>query len=149
VIARASEGRPGWAILAAQRPELLDERRRQAVDLLTLLGGSRLERLQAADTLAGRWSGHADEVREALEVWTDVWRDVLLLHEGLGEHLRAPDLRAQLDAVARQIDPVAVRTALEATLRTADALERNANPRLALETYTLLLPRITAGRRPP
>jgi DNA polymerase-3 subunit delta' len=143
-IARASGGRPGWAILAAEHPELMEGRRQRATELLTLLGASRLDRLQAADALAGRWSGHADEVREVLEVWTDVWRDVLVAQEGLADRLHAPDLHDEIARVARDLPPDAVRSALEATIHTADALERNANPRLALEGYTLLLPRASA-----
>jgi DNA polymerase-3 subunit delta' len=144
-IARASEGRPGWAILAAQHPEILETRERRAGDLLDLLGATRLERLQAADALAARWSGHAGEVRDALAVWADVWRDALLHGEGLEAYARLPDVVNRVVAVARALTPADVNEALAATLQVADALERNANPRLALERYALHLPRARNG----
>ncbi|MEA2642550.1 MAG: polymerase subunit delta [Chloroflexota bacterium] len=141
VIARASEGRPGWAILAAQDPELIDERQRRATDLLDLLGASRLERMQYVDRLAERWSGHADEVRGVLEVWMDVWRDTLLVGEGLADRVHNLYVAPRLERAAAAIDAEAVRSALDATFAIGDALNRNANPRLALEAYALCLPR--------
>ena len=150
IIARASEGRPGWAIFATQHPDTLEARQRRAADLLDLLGGTRLERLQAADALAARWSGHAGEVRDALAVWTEVWRDALLHGEGLADYARLPGVADRVAGVARALPATNVNGALAATLQVADALERNANPRLALERYALYLPRIPSGapRRP-
>lgn len=144
-VARASAGRPGWAIMAAEQPELVDGRRQRALDLLALLDGTRLERLQAADTLAARWTGHVEEVQDVLEVWAEVWRDLLLVQEGLGDRVRAPDLAEQLGRAAALLAPEAVRDALQKTLEVAAALKGNANPRLALEGYTLLLPRLRAA----
>ena len=140
VLARASQGRPGWAILAAEDEDLLKERQQRALDLLELLGASRLDRFHAADRLAERWSGHAEEVRAVLEVWVDVWRDALLLQVGLPKSVRQLDLADQIGAAVRQLGGPAIQAALDATLQTMGALERNANPRLALETYVLLLP---------
>jgi DNA polymerase-3 subunit delta' len=140
VIARASQGRPGWAILAAEDEELLQEWRQRALDLLELLGASRLDRLHAADRLAERWSGHSEDVREVLEVWVDVWRDAMLLDVGLAGSVRQLDLADRIGAETQRMGGFAIQAALDATLQTADALEHNANPRLALETYVLLLP---------
>lgn len=145
-IARASKGRPGWAILAAQDADLLEDRRRRSWDLLRLLRSSRLDRMHSADALADRWAGHPEDVRETLEAWMDLWREALLYKEGAVGAMYEPDMSAQIAAAADSLDLDAVRHALEATLDTAEALERNANPRLALETYALLLPRLPAVR---
>jgi len=140
-IARLSEGRPGWAILAAEDPDLITERERHAADLLDLLTASRLERLRYVDRLAERWSGHADEVRDVLEIWVEVWRDALLVGEGVAERVRHIALMERLERAVAVLGAEAIATALEGTLAVGDALERNANPRLALETYALRLPR--------
>jgi DNA polymerase-3 subunit delta' len=140
-IARASRGRPGWAIRAAQDPELIDDRVSRARDLLAMLGAGRLERIARADALAERWSGHADEVRDALDAWMDLWRDVLLIQHGTDDRIANVGLAAEVHDLARALAPERVRQALAATFATAHALERNAHVRLALETYALRLPR--------
>lgn len=145
-IARASKGSPGWAILAAENPSLVEDRHQRATDLLHLLEAGRLERIRYADGLAERWSAHGDDVREGLETWTDVWRGVLLVQENLEDRVGNVDLSEQIQRAASRLERGAVRAALATTVATAGALERNANPRLALESYTLLLPRLEKAR---
>lgn len=140
-IAAASNGRPGWAVLAAQDATLAEGRDERAGELLELLSASRLERISAADALAERWSGYADEVREALETWSEVWHDVLMAQAGLGERIRNVPRAGEIRSAADRFSGADVQRALAATLEVADALERNAHPRLALEAYTLFLPR--------
>jgi hypothetical protein len=145
-IARASGGSPGWAILAAEQPELLERRQTRARELLHLLDADRLDRLRAADALAERWTAHQDDVRDVLETWADVWRDALFVQEGLSDYVKFPNLWVDIEKVAPRLAPAIVRGALEFTLDVADSLARNAHPRLALETYTLLLPRLASVR---
>ncbi|MBM2809276.1 MAG: polymerase delta prime subunit [Chloroflexi bacterium] len=140
-IARASEGRPGWAITAAEHPDVMDERHRRARDLLDLLNQGRLERIRYADGLAEAWGKHTDDVRDTLKAWTEAWRDVLLTQRGLADRVRLIDIWDAVQETALQLSREAVVDALAATLRTADSLDRNANPRLALESYALFLPR--------
>jgi DNA polymerase-3 subunit delta' len=141
-IARASKGRPGWAILAAKNADLYQERGRHGSDLLGLLKAHRLDRIRYADALADRWAGHPEDVREVLEAWMDLWRESLLHLEGVSGSSFDPDLAAKITAAADSLAGEAVRRALQATLDTAEGLERNANARLALEAYALLLPRL-------
>src|SRR5204863_6654362 len=94
--------------------------------------------------LAERWSGHADEVADALEAWMELWRDVLLSQHGAADRIVYVGLRDAVRDLATTLRPEAVRQALAATIATADALQRNAHPRLALETYALRLPRHAA-----
>jgi DNA polymerase III subunit delta' len=141
-IARASKGRPGWAIRAAQDPELVGLRERRATQLIELLRSGRLDRLAAADALAERWSGHADEVREALDAWMELWRDVLLSQHGAADRIAHVGLGVEIAELARSMRPERVAQALNSTLKIADAMEHNAHPRLALEVYTLRLPHV-------
>lgn len=143
-IARSSGGRPGWAILAAQDPTVMAESQRAAGELLDLVSASRLDRIRVADALAELWGAHGDQVRETLEVWRGVWRDLLLVQEGLETRIRHVDLAADVSAAAQSLTPEQVRFGLASTLRIGQDLERNASPRLALEAYALLLPRINS-----
>ncbi|MPZ15860.1 MAG: hypothetical protein GEU73_15800, partial [Chloroflexi bacterium] len=144
--ARASRGRPGWAIQAAQDPQILQEHLQRRSDLLGLLWADRLARIRHANGLADRWSRHAHDVRDVLDVWTDVWRDALLAQQGLEDRVQhgevADDLLRVVKVLPEKHGPDVFRRMLSSTLETRDALDRNANPRLALETHILTLPRL-------
>lgn len=141
-IARASRGRPGWAILAAGDPMILDAEQQHAADLFRLLGSSRLDRIKYADQLADLWSKQPGDVRVTLETWADLWHRVMLQQAHAGPRTEGFALGDEVDRAARGLSPASVREALASTLDAADALARNANPRLWLETYMLLLPRL-------
>ncbi len=147
VLAAASQGLPGWAIIATDKQELLEERHDRARDLLRLLSADRLERIRYADDLGDEWSNHADDVRDVLETWTDVWRAALLAQGGLGSRAVAVTGREDLGAAASILEPEAVQSALASTLELSESLDRNAHPRLALEAYVLHLPRLPAAQR--
>jgi hypothetical protein len=139
-VAQASQGRPGWAMLASEKATLVEERRERANDLLQVVRGDRLIRFRYADDLAEEWSGHADEVHDVLETWAEVWRDVLLWQEGLTERVSIVAGEQDTAELASALSSAHVRAALAQTMDVVDSLDRNAHPRLALEAYMLLLP---------
>lgn len=141
-IARASRGRPGWAILAAGDPAIAAAQQQDAADLIRLLGSSRLDRIRYADQLADLWSKQPGDVRATLETWADVWHRVMLRQAHAGSPTEESSVADEVGRAARGLSPASVRGALAATLDVADALTRNANPRLWLETHMLLLPRL-------
>ncbi len=141
-IARASRGRPGWAVRAVEDPELIEGREARARELIELLALGRLGRIEHADALAERWGKDADWVRETLDAWMELWRDLLLSQNGAAERIAFGGLAAQIRDLAATLPPPAVHRALTSTMAIADALEHNAHARLALETYALRLPRL-------
>ncbi len=145
-IARAAGGCPGWAIQAGQEPEQLERRRRWAAELLHLLSVGTLDRIRYADNLADRWSRDSAAVQAPLEEWLRAWQDLAYAQ------LEVPRSRSLLPpseaaGVAQALDTRAVEEMLRAAVDTLDALEANANPRLALETLLLKLPLLRADAR--
>ena len=71
------------------------------------------------------------------------WRDVMVTKEGAPELAanvsRSEQLRAASDALSRE----QVLAALESIRQASQDLERNVNPRLALEGMMLSLPRVS------
>jgi len=145
-LARLSGGRIGWAVQAAQDPEMLaayEERLRQ---IRELMGQGRVGRFAFAEALAGE----AEEVRSAfLETAMAWWRDVLILASGAELPLTHEEERPALQAVAERFGLNGARAALEATRRAWLALQRNANARLALEAMLLDWPYGGEVRVPP
>lgn len=133
-LARLSGGRMGWAVQAAQDPDVLAEytdRLRQIHELLTQ---GRAGRFAFAEALSGEEEGVRSAFLETAMAW---WRDVLILASGADLPLTHEEDRSTLQKVARRIGVEGARAALEATRRAWLALRRNANVRLALEAMFL------------
>lgn len=147
LLAALSGGRPGLALRLASDQEALDLRSKQLDDLRRLLGASRAAQFAFAEALAGRrrdleLEAKRREALSVLETWLSLWRDALLVASGAEVTLANPDRAAEAERLAESVGLEGARQALAAVDRTLDAVRRNANLQLALETLFLDLPRI-------
>jgi DNA polymerase-3 subunit delta' len=138
-LARLSAGRVGWAIHAAQHPQVLAERQRQLEELAALLTVGRAQRLRAAERYA-----RDERLPELIQLWQTWWRDVVLLCAGCQELIANVDHRAALQRTAEGRPLAEVHGALRATDTALGQLEQNVNSRLALEVMFLRWPRLSA-----
>ena len=139
-VARLSGGKIGWAIQAAQEPALL-ERLAERLDVIerTVLSG--LEpRFEYAAQLAGRFARSRADVLDELGLWLGWWRDVMVVCEGKPELVWHTSRRPSLEAVASGLDATQSVVAVKAVERAVLRLERNVNPRLAVEELMLSVP---------
>jgi DNA polymerase-3 subunit delta' len=134
LVARAG-GCPGRALGLRDDPHA--EQRTLVLERL-----ARLPELTAADLSALAQTVARGEVDPALDVIASWYRDLLGLVAGGGAALRNPDAAATLEATARRTTVPAVLHQLRAVCDTIDALHRNANRALAIETLLLALRRI-------
>ena len=134
LVARAA-GRPGRALALRNDPHA-----QQRDALLDRLG--RLPELAAVDLSALAQATARGAVEPALETVASWYRDLLGLVTGGGAPLRNPDAGPALRAAALRTSVPAVLQQLRAVCDTIDAIERNANRALALETLLLALRRI-------
>lgn len=140
MLARLSAGRVGWAIQAAQHPEMLAERQAQMDELEALLVAGRAHRLQAAE----RYARDA-RLPERLRLWQGWWRDVALWCAGCRDLTANLDRQAALARAAQGRSLNEVHEALRATETALRQLEQNVNSRLALEVLFLHWPRLAAA----
>lgn len=140
-LADQSAGRPGWAIAAARQPELLARSDTALERLTATLDSGALGRLAVARELAETWSSAPERVREELRAWAFWWRDALLLKLGLSEHLRYPQRRDELEALAQRYQLAELETAVTVLNHALGDLDQNVNARLALDVALLKLPR--------
>lgn len=146
LIAGLSDGRPGWALQMAEDPSVLTKRTSLADDLLTLLESDRGERFKYCERFDPRQAKKAlKQVRqnalETLEVWSSLWRDVMMSAFEVSVSPCNPHRFQDIKNLAAGMRHERVIEMLEATLHTREALERNVNVQLAMETLMLDMPR--------
>lgn len=132
LLARLAGGRVGWAIRAAQEPNVLEERNKRLAELVALLDQGRAARIRAAEALANDAA-----LPDVLRSWQGWWRDVLLVASGCEELVTNVDALEALSAQAQRRQVAEAEQALRETLATLQRLEQNVNPRLALEVLLL------------
>lgn len=139
-LARLSRGCMGWAINALS-DSLVLEKRKDELERIQEICESGLEtRFSYAADLATRFSRDREPVREILFLWLRWWRDLLLIKEDTEEYVQNADLLPRLRLQATQLSTLQVAVFVRDLLQTIEALDRNANPRLALEVLMLNLP---------
>ncbi|MGD1992646.1 MAG: DNA polymerase III subunit delta' [Anaerolineae bacterium] len=139
LLAHVSGGRLGWAVTAATDPDALAARARRLEELDHLIHASLVERFRYAENLA-----HDPEaIQRTLDVWTGLWRDVMVVAAGAEGPLTNLDLTARIRRLARALGMGQAAALVRATRRAADLIRRNANPRLTLEVLIAFdLPRL-------
>ncbi len=140
-IARVSGGRLGWAVQAAHEPGLLDRRAKRLDALEQSLQGGLEQRFAHSAGLASAFSDDRDSVRQELALWLEWWRDVMVIKEGAPELVTNLSRVDVLRAAAGQLSSTQITAAIVDVRETWDYLDRNINPRLALENLMLRLPR--------
>jgi DNA polymerase-3 subunit delta' len=135
-LAGLANGRLGWAVRAAEKPELREQRIHELEELAGLATASRDERLRRAGALGT----DVESARRVLELWTLWWRDVVLAAGGAGHLVTSGALRTQAERLGRALGVERAQAFLRALLDAQLALEANANPRLTMEVLALDLP---------
>lgn len=139
-IAKLSSGRIGWAIQAAQDPELL-ERLSERLDVIDHIIESGLEqRFEYAAQLSVRFVQGRDDVFDELGIWLGWWRDIMVICQCKPEMIRHTSRKDFLETVANRLDFSQCAMAVKVVERAMDLLERNVNPRLAFEEMMLSMP---------
>jgi DNA polymerase-3 subunit delta' len=137
-LARLAQGCVGWAIRALEDPAVLETRARRLERLAALASASLEDRFSYAADLAALVPQQRTALRETLDLWASWWRDALVREAG------TPELALDRDAPESEASGRMSRGELVATIRaihrTAELLDMNVNPRLALEGLMLVLP---------
>ena len=145
-LARLSRGCLGWALSALSDPEMMEVRRQRLEHISSVADASLEDRFGYASELASQYFRERDEVRETLYLWLGWWRDILLLGQGASEYIQNIEWLEPLRQQAEKLTLLQQIQIIQSISRTLDALEQNANPRLALEVMMLALP---SGQRSP
>lgn len=142
LLAGISGGRPGRALSLAATPDALERRKQQLHDLWELLGETRSGRFdyvrRALD--APELESRRQQAAELLEAWLGVWRDAVLVSHQAQVPPGNPDQARAVRQLAAWVGSEELRLGLQRLDATLEAVEANANLRLALEAFMLDLP---------
>jgi DNA polymerase-3 subunit delta' len=143
-LAHISGGRPGYAIHLFEHPDLL-ERRQSAIDeLFQLLASPRRERFAFAreKTDPRERIDNKEELRSILQVWTSLWRDVLIAASGLADELTNIDYVNQISRLADSLGLQQAQYQVDLTESTMERIDKNVNARLAVEVLLMDYPTV-------
>jgi DNA polymerase-3 subunit delta' len=139
-LARLSGGRIGWAVLALHDEKMIEQRETALASAEQLATASVTERFAYAGELGGRYSRDRAGVQATLEMWQELWRDILLIAAGRADRALHRDRLDRLHVLASGCDVASAARALRAITDARQQLEENASPVLALEAMMLALP---------
>ena len=141
-LARLSGGRPGVAIEMVSTPDLREALNERLETIERLVATGLEERFDYSNTLAGRFSRERESVRSELDLWLEWWRDVLLTSQDMQESAVHLSRMEAITATAKAVTLAQSVAAVAAIAKAWNNLERNVNPRLALENLMLAIPRV-------
>ena len=140
LVARLSRGCFGQAVNALRDYQALEQREADLQRLIQVCEGGLDVRFDYASEVATQFGRDREAARELLYLWLRWWRDLLLVKEGGEEYLHNSDLASALRLQATTLSTADVVTFIKRLNRTLEALDANANPRLALESLVMGLP---------
>jgi DNA polymerase-3 subunit delta' len=139
-LARLSRGCLGQAVNALRDGQILEQREADLERLEEVCEGGLDARFNYAAELAARFNRDRDATRELLYLWLRWWRDLLLIKEGAEQYVHNADRIIPLRLQATRLTTAQVVAFIKRLNLTLEALDRNANARLALEVLMLNLP---------
>ena len=140
LLARLSGGRPGWVLSAIGDPSIMEERNQEVGRAARLTGATLEEKFGYASELASSHYRSRETASGVLNLWLRWWRDLLLVKEGAEDFVHNLDRIEALKETASGLTTIQVVSAIKAIVATLDALDANANARLALEVLMMSLP---------
>jgi DNA polymerase-3 subunit delta' len=135
-LARISGGRAGWAIRAAQDPQIQENLEKALSLLLNAMQEDLVARFDLANTLAEQ----RDSLPEVLETWLTFWRDVMLLHTDNAAAITYKEKQLVHSALAEVIDLNQTARIIQFIEQGLTALQKNVNAQLLIENVILAFP---------
>ncbi len=143
-LSKLSFGRPGWAVTAVQRPEVLEARERKLREIEAMATGSLLDRFSRAARMAREFQESRTDVYATLDLMIEWWRDLLLHRLELPQQrtINGPSPGTVSVFEARDLSVEELTSFIHKLIDTKNLLADNINPQLALESLVTEMPRL-------
>ena len=141
LLTQLCHGRLGWALSALANDGILEQRSQRIDRLVSLLTDGLEQRFAYAQELAIQFGQDRKAGAEIVEIWLDLWRDLMLTKGGCQEAIVNVDYKTVLQEQARGLSLSDIKGFLANLGLLQEAISKNVNPRLALEWLMLNFPR--------
>jgi DNA polymerase-3 subunit delta' len=141
LLTQLCHGRLGWAVSALANDNILEQRSQRIDKLASLLTDGLEQRFAYAQELAIQFGQDRKAGAEIVEIWLDLWRDLMLTKGGCQEAIINVDYKTVLQEQARGLSLSKIKEFLANLGLLQEAISKNVNPRLALEWLMLNFPR--------
>lgn len=111
--------------------------RARLANIAAVIESSVKSQLKYADQLVSKWSENNEEVKDEIQLWVNWWRDLMMVKIGMPGLVTCS---SQLDQLYRNVDSYAIcdiKNAIVSIQETADCLDHNVNPKLAIPYMVL------------
>ena len=140
LLSRLCYGCIGWAISAALDDKIIEQYFEDRQSILEITDGSCEERFAYAEKLARQFSQKRKDTQRILQLWLDIWRDLLLVKSGSASEIINIDIEEKINEMAEGYSLGDIRRFIGGIQAADRQLKRNANPRLVLEVLMLDIP---------
>ena len=143
LIGRLSKGCLGWAIEASRNPHILADRAIQMDRMLDLMDSDLEHRFRESDDLVTTLYNDRREAMQILREWLGIWRDLMLIQNNSVNLITNIDYMTTLKSRSIKYSSDQIINTINTMQISIDSLANNVNPRLAIETIMLMIPRNT------
>jgi DNA polymerase-3 subunit delta' len=137
LLSRLSNGRLGWAIMAAADDTVLSQRSQRLSSLFSLLKGSWEERF----TYVVQVENDKKAVEETLKIWLTWCRDLMLVKCDCRQAITNADSLPSIEEWIHVLCMEEIKIFIESLQNSLEQIDRNANLRLILEVLMLDMPK--------
>jgi len=141
LIGLLSKGCLGWAIDASSNPLILEQRSIQIEKMLNLMDSGLEYRFRESDNLVSSLYNNRKEALQILREWLGVWRDIILIKNDSVDLITNTDYIDILKAKSMKYSSEQILNTINRMQKSIDCLDNNVNPRLAIETIMIMMPR--------
>ncbi len=141
LLAHLCRGCLGWALSALANDDLLRQRSQKVAKLSSLTTAKTEQRFAYAQELATQFSQNRKSLAETMDAWLGWWHDLMLTKLGCREAITNIDYEEALEEQARVLSLNEIKKFVVNLCLVREEIGKNVNPRLALESLMLNLPR--------
>ncbi len=140
LLSRLSRGRLGWALSAMGDSRLATARANALEGLREAMSESLSRRFHLAEEMAGMYYRDREALEGRLQTWLGWWRDLLLIKGDFAQGITNVDQEEALSNWGGLLSLEDVLVFIKTIVNTLDSLEKNVNPRLALDALMIEAP---------
>ena len=140
LLAALSRGCPGWAIMAAGDASMLEKRDENLNRIVSIIKADAGERFAYVAGLAAGFTKDRKAVYDVLDMWRDLWRDMMLVRLGCTPLITNVDRKDEIMKIAGSYSLAKIKNFIKSLESAGLQLKQNVNPRLALEVLMLDIP---------